>query len=36
MITTINLTPAPTLEERIVSVVNTGADNNATKILCIT
>ena len=36
MITNINLTQSPTLEERIVSVVNTGVDNNATKILCIT
>ena len=36
MITNINLTASPTLEERIVSVVNTAADNNATKVVCIT
>ncbi len=36
MITTINLTPAPTLEERIVSVVNTGVDATATKVVCVT
>ncbi len=36
MITTINLTQDPTLEERIASVVNTGIDATATKVVCIT
>ena len=36
MITNINLTQSPTLEERIVSVANTGVDATATKIVCIT
>ncbi len=32
MITTINLTQDPTLEDRIVSVANTGVDATATKV----
>jgi len=36
MITNINLTSAPTLEEQIVSVANTGVDETATKVVCIT
>ena len=37
MITTINLTQSPTLEERIVSVaLGSGVDATATKVVCIT
>ena len=36
MITYINMTPSQTLEERIVSVVNTGIDATATKLVCVT
>jgi len=36
MITNLNLTYSEPFEQRIVSIVNTAADNNATKILCIT
>ena len=36
MITYQNMTPSQTFEERIVSVVNTGIDATATKIVCVT
>ena len=36
MITNINLTASETFEQRIVSVVNTGIDATATKVVCIT
>ena len=36
MITYINMTPSQTLEERIVSVINTGIDATATKLVCLT
>ena len=36
MITYQNMTPSQTFEERIVSVVNTGIDSTATKVVCVT
>ena len=36
MITYQNMTPSQTLEERIVSTINTGIDATASKIVCIT
>ena len=36
MITYQNMTPSQTFEERIVSVVNTGIDATATKVVCVT
>ena len=36
MITYQNMTPSQTLEERIVSTINTGTDATASKIVCIT
>ena len=36
MITYTNMTPSQTLEQRIVSVINTGIDTTATKIVCVT
>ena len=36
MITYQNMTQSQTFEERIVSVVNTGIDTTATKIVCVT
>ena len=36
MITTINLTASPTLEERIVAIANNNIDSTATKIVCVT
>ena len=36
MITYQNMTPSQTFEERIVSVINTGIDASATKLVCVT
>ena len=36
MITYQNMTPSQTLEERIVSTINTGIDATATKLVCVT
>ena len=36
MITYTAMTPSQTFEERIVSVINTGIDVTATKIVCVT
>ena len=36
MITYQNMTPSQTFEERIVSVINTGIDETATKVVCVT
>jgi len=36
MITNINLTASPTLEERIVAIANNNIDSTATKIVCVT
>ena len=36
MITYQNMTPSQTLEERIVSTINTGIDATASKIVCVT
>ena len=36
MITYQNMSPSQTFEERIVSVVNTGIDATATKVVCVT
>ena len=36
MITYQNMTPSQTSEDRIVSVVNTGIDTTATKLVCVT
>ena len=36
MITNINLTASPTLEERIVAIANNNIDNTATKVVCVT
>ena len=36
MITYTNMTPSPTFEERIVSVINTGIATTATKVVCVT
>ena len=36
MITYTNMTPSQTLEQRIVSVINTNIDATATKVVCVT
>ena len=36
MITYTAMTPSQTFEERIVSVINTGIDTTATKLVCVT
>ena len=36
MITYTNMTPSQTLEDRIVSTINTSVDATATKIVCVT
>ena len=36
MITYQNMTPSQTFEERIVSVINTGIDATASKVVCVT
>ena len=36
MITYQNMTPSQTFEERIVSVINTGIDATASKLVCVT
>ena len=36
MITYQNMTPSQTLEERIVSTINTGIDATASKVVCVT